>query len=67
MYESGHSGVPSREDIRQALCRLEEALARHEGQLPPEGGGDLPLEVLHRSVRLLREEADRLRILLAQG
>lgn len=68
MYESGHSGVPSREDIRQALRRLEEALARHESHLPPESQDvDLPLQMLHRSVRLLREEADRLRTLLAQG
>lgn len=68
MYESGHSGVASREDIRQALHRLEDALARHEHHLPPETQDvDPPLQVLHRSVRLLREEADRLRSLLAQG
>jgi hypothetical protein len=68
MYESGHSGFPSREDIRQALRRVEEALARHARHLPAESGAaDPPLQILQRSVGLLREEADRLRTLLAQG
>lgn len=68
MYESGHSSVPSPEEIRQALRRLEDALARHESHLPPESqDADPPLQILHRSVRLLREEAERLRALLAQG
>lgn len=68
MYGSGHSSVDSPEELRQTLLRLEEALARHEGELPPEGAdADVPLQVLHRSVRMLREEADRLRSRLAQS
>jgi hypothetical protein len=69
MDESGHSEPCSREEMRSALRRLEEALARHERQLAPvaQDASNLPLQVLRRSVAVMREEADRLRSLLADG
>lgn len=67
MYESGHKQRPTREELRAALARVEEALARHEPvQADPDGGEDVALSVLRRSVQLLKEEADRLRRALAQ-
>lgn len=67
MYEFEQSGVAVREDMRRSLLRLQEALARHEAALPPAGAGteDAALQVLRRSVALLRQEADRLRRLVA--
>lgn len=69
MYESGHSS--SREELRLALLQLEEALARHEPQVQVADRGedtrDPALQVLRRSIRLMRQEADRLRGLLASS
>ena len=68
MYESGQSGVLPREDLRRSLLRLKDALARQEAALPPIGHGaeSAMLQVLRRSVALMREEADRLRLLLGE-
>lgn len=68
MYESEHSGVVAREDLRGALLRLDQAVARHEAQLPPVRAGeeDAALQVLRRSVALLRQESERLRRLLLE-
>ena len=65
MCETGHSGT--REDMRSALRRLEEALARHERHLvhSADHPADLSLDVLRRSVQLMKQEADRLRRMLA--
>ena len=64
MYESGHS--PSVEELRRALRRLEAALAEHELR-PAEGGGlDGIAHASRHALELMREEADRLRALLAQ-
>ena len=68
MYESGQSEIPSREEMRKALARLEEALARH-AQEDPLAGPDAAhpaLQALQRSVQIMRSEAERLRALLAQ-
>jgi hypothetical protein len=69
MYESGQSQTPSREDMRKALARLEEALARHaqeeqfaESESDP---ADPALQGLRRSMQIMRAEAERLRALLA--
>jgi hypothetical protein len=69
MYEFGHSELRRREEMRGVLRRLEDALARHEDQLPPmpEVAADVPLVVLHQSVQLMRMEVDRLRSLLAEN
>ena len=65
MYEPGQSD--GRDELRQALAQLEAALARHEREV--RAAGDRPdhpmLQVLERSVRMMRQEADRLRSLLA--
>jgi hypothetical protein len=69
MDEAGHSGLPSRHDLRAALERLEAALARHERALRErlEAGLEV-VPPMRRSVELLRDEADRLRaLLLAYG
>ena len=67
MYESEQS-VRSREEMRNALLRLEEALARHEAQLAAvrQEQEDAALQVLRRSVALMRQEADRLRSLVEE-
>lgn len=66
MCDSGHS--EAKEDVRAALQRLEEALARHEEQAASATASgedsDPSLQVLQRSVVLMRQEADRLRALL---
>ena len=67
MDESGQSEIPSREDMRKALARLEEALARH-AQEAPLAGSDAThpaLQAVQRSVQIMRLEAERLRALLA--
>ena len=67
MYQSGQGGLPSREELRGALARLEEALARHaqEELLTPDA--EHPAwQALQRSVEIMRAEAQRLRMLLAQ-
>ena len=66
MYESEHSGALPREELRRALLRLTDALARHEAALPAEGEAveSATLQVLRRSVALMRQEAERLRRLL---
>jgi hypothetical protein len=67
MYESGQSDLPSREELRGALARLEEALARHAREEPLTPDADhLALQALRRSVEIMRAEAQRLRALLAQ-
>ncbi|MBK6004965.1 hypothetical protein JJB11_02570 [Ramlibacter ginsenosidimutans] len=67
MYESGQSDIPSREEMRKALARLDEALARHAKEVPLAGSdaADPALEALQRSVQIMRLEAERLRALLA--
>jgi hypothetical protein len=66
MCETGHS--ETRDELRLALLQLEEALARHEGQAAAtrDDRGDPALQVLRRSVGLMRQEAERLRAMLAQ-
>lgn len=67
MYESGHS--EDRAQLGSALLRLDAAVARHEALLAHEGK-DAPaasLEVLKNSIAMMREEADRLRWVLAQA
>ena len=67
MYESGQSGIPSREEMRKALARLEEALARHAQDELPAGpeAADPAWQALQRSVQIMHLEAERLRALLA--
>lgn len=66
MYESGQSELPSRDEMRKALTRLEEALARHAQEVPiaEPDAADPALEALQRSVQIMRSEAERLRFLL---
>jgi len=48
--------------LRSALLRLDEAIARHEAQLAGvRQEGHPSLQILRRSVALMRQEADRLR------
>lgn len=63
MYETGQ--FASREELRTSLRRLEEALARHEPALGAAEGKGLPVDMLRHNVALLKEEAQRLRSLLA--
>ena len=63
MYESGHS--PSVEDIRHALRRLDAALAAHHRLLADEDGAEGLAGALRRDLDRMRQEADRLRALLA--
>jgi hypothetical protein len=67
MYESGQSELPSREEMRKALARLEEALARHAREVPlaVSDAADPALQALQRSVQIMHSEAERLRVLLA--
>lgn len=67
MYGSEQSGMRSREELRGALARLEEAVARHEVRLAaaPGEADDPAAQVLRRSVAMMRQEADRLRRLVA--
>lgn len=64
MYESGQS--EGRAELRNALLRLEDAVARHEAQLAGTSPHDRDpsLQVLLRSVALMRQEAERLRRVL---
>lgn len=67
MYDSGHSEDLA--ELRSALLRLDEAVARHEALLA-RAGAESPgpsLQVLKRSVSMMRQEADRLRCVLAQA
>ena len=68
MYESGQSELPARGEMRKALARLEEALARHapDEALTTSDAVDPALQALQRSVQIMRSEAERLRVLLAQ-
>ena len=61
MCDSGHS-EPT-EAKRRALELLEQALVRHEAALAGVGPrlSHPPVEVLRRSVDLMRQEAERLR------
>ncbi|HEX7891840.1 MAG TPA: hypothetical protein VF522_21010 [Ramlibacter sp.] len=63
MYESGHS--PSAEELRRALRRLEAALAEHDLRMAQDRGTDGIALALRRDLDLMREEAGRLRALLA--
>ena len=67
MYESGSSALRRRQDIQEALRRLEQALSRQEGELRACDGDarDPALQALYRSIELMREEANRLRSMLA--
>jgi hypothetical protein len=68
MSESVHSTLPSREELRAALRRLEEVLARHRAHLPhadADHAGDRILHLLRRCMNLMQQEAERLRALLA--
>jgi hypothetical protein len=67
MYESGHS--EERAELRSALLRLDAAVARHEALLAQEDtGAPAPsLQVLRNSIAMMRQEADRLRLVLADG
>jgi hypothetical protein len=64
MYETGQSDP--RDELRQALAQLEAALARHEREALGAGdvAGEPALQILKRSVRIMQQEADRLRSLL---
>jgi hypothetical protein len=67
MHAHAHGDLVQREEeLRAALARLEDALARHERQLPPNGHEptDSALQALRRGVSLMHEEAQRLRGLL---
>jgi hypothetical protein len=67
MYDSGHSDDHA--ELRSVLLRLDEAVARHEalaahpGNVSPEPS----LQVLRRSIAMMRQEADCLRHVLAQA
>lgn len=67
MYESG----PGREraELRSALLRLDEAVARHEALLvdADNASPEPSLQVLKHSIAMMRQEADRLRHVLAQA
>lgn len=68
MSESAHSPLPTREELRTSLHRLEEVLARHGARLPhpdEDPKGDLVLHLLRRCMVLMQQEAERLRALLA--
>jgi hypothetical protein len=67
MYESGRSGAAARQESGERLRRLEATLARQQAQLRaaqelPDGPG---AELLAGVARLLTEELERLRRLLA--
>jgi hypothetical protein len=68
MSESVHGALPTREELRTSLHRLEEVLARHGARLAhadedPEG--EPVLHLLRRCMLLMQQEAERLRALLA--
>ena len=70
MSESAHSALPTREELRTSLQRLEEVLARHRAQAPAMQMGDdagMPAHPPCASTALLQQEAERLRTLLALG
>lgn len=66
MYESGHSAGDWRGDVRSALQRLEQAMARQEHHVREAGAQEDPaLDLLRATGRLLAEEIQRLRRQLA--
>jgi hypothetical protein len=67
MYERAHSGAAGQRTLREDLRRLEATLGRYEQQLPEAGRtqGAPGAELLARTARLLTEEIERLRKLLA--
>jgi hypothetical protein len=69
MYESPH-GLPSDCDLRQALRLLDRAVAEQQARLRQardEQSGDGILQALRRSVRMMEQEAQRLRESLPRG
>jgi hypothetical protein len=66
MYVSGHSDAHA--ELRSALLRLEQAVARHEALLADtrHEPADASLQVLRNSIAMMRQEADRLRWVLAE-
>lgn len=67
MSESASSALPTREELRNSLRRLEEVLARHRAQAPASQRGDgagMPAHPACASTALLQQEAERLRALL---
>lgn len=67
MYEAGHSGLPGRQALREDLRRLEATLAVHEHHLMQacHARDAQGAELLTRTAKLLLEEIERLRRLLA--
>lgn len=65
MYGTGHSERPSRMQLLAALEQLEAAVARHERLVREALGCGLKAPAhVRRSLEMLREEADHLRLLL---
>lgn len=65
MYGTGHSQPFVREQVEESLRRLEAVLLRHEQQLRQADPRDAVAELLRGTQAMLREEAERLRRLLA--
>lgn len=66
MYESGHSS--RRDEVHAALRRLEAALSAHQREVDAaEGVEPAALAALRRHLEVMRQEAERLRSLLAGG
>jgi len=67
MYESGQSGGISPHELREVLRRLEAALVHHEQHVSEaQRPQDTPAaELLCATTRMLTEEIDRLRAVLA--
>lgn len=67
MYVSGHSDGHA--ELRSALVRLEQALARHQALLA-DTRHDSPsasLQVVRHSIVMMQQEVDRLRWMLAES
>lgn len=63
MYGNGQS--LSRDEIRLALGKLEEAVTVQLGQLDTGGGSELIAAAVRSHVEVMRKEVERLRVLLA--
>ena len=66
MYVSGHSDAHA--ELRSALMRLDEAVARHEALLAEtlHEPANASLQVLRRGIAMMQQEAERLRRVLAE-